>query len=93
MQVSGKSHQRESDSVQGSYTDFAGDPMEIRNQLSPMGKDEREAFHWIMGKVRKDLTERGEEIHSVSDLYNEGIDQGLFYYGHDGDLRVAKEVK
>jgi hypothetical protein len=92
VQMSGKDHQRESDSIQGSYTDYCGDPMEIRNQLSPMGQDEKEAFYWVIDKVRKDLAHRGEDVHSMQDLYDEGIDQELFYYGSHGELRVSKEA-
>jgi len=90
--ISSKEHLDQSSSIQGSYTDHSGDPMEIRNQLFPMGKDEREDFHWVLNKVRNDLKERGEDIRSTADLYDEGIDQGLFYYGSHGELRVVKDI-
>jgi hypothetical protein len=48
--------------------------------------EEHEAFYFLMDKIRK-----GKPTLSSSEAIDEGLDQGMFVLGKEGELRVNKD--
>lgn len=75
------------ESVQGNYTDHQEDALKIRQQISPMHGEEKEAFEYCLKKLDEMFPD-----HSFKDTVQEGFSLGMFDIGKDGELRVSREA-
>lgn len=71
---------------QGGMTDHAPSPYEARRQLDPMGAEEAEAFDWVIKRLAGEDPEADFRA-----LCDDGLDQGWFVLGDEGELRVNPE--
>lgn len=61
-------------------------PYQMRMAMGGFSAEEHEAFDYLMDKIRKEKPSL-----SSSEAIDEGLDQGMFVLGKEGELRVNKD--